>query len=151
MGNYMALGPDEQMLLEAIKSMLDDKAKLGLVDDKRLVDDSNTFSILHGNIEASFKLAISDSLHYDGICAAFSKVHSYKYLDDPKFTIGFDTEMKSQGIPEEDRKSAHKAYDKVLAEMKKGKDGVGAEKDSGWNPNLDEIKAVSQPEQFQTK
>ena len=137
----MALNPNEQLLLEAVKNMLDDVA-LGVKAHKDLKqDDSSTFTFLHEEIEQAYRLETIDLEHQDAICSAFDKIHSYKYLDDPTFNITFIHEMAARAVPLEEQGMAVEAMEKVvkkhLVEMN--------EKDAGWNPNMKEIKKVSQP------
>ena len=145
----MALSKQQQQLVEAVQSLLNNKAKLGLaVHDKDTTQrDINTFQYLHENIEGEFGLATIDSEFHNGICAAFHKVHSYKYITDPSFGEALTRELNAQGIPAMEQKMAFDAIGKILNEYK-GKNGAWAEKDAGWNPDLAKIIEASQPEQF---
>lgn len=148
----MALNQNEQLLLEAIQSMLSGKAKLGLaVHDKKtsIDDESHTAQYLHENIEQQFHLDTADLIHHQSICAAFNKIHSYKYVTDPKFYEAFRNEMQAMAVPKEELEAAIKSWQKVLNEVKGGAKKNWVERDAGWHPDLEGIIAVSQPEQAQ--
>lgn len=141
----MPLKSNEKLLAEAIKGMLDDDA-LGdsTHKNRRKEERSNTFTFLHEEIEQAYRLEVINLEHHDSVCSAFAKIHSHKYLDDPSFALAFKKEMSARAIPMEEQDTALKAMgrivEKLLAEMN--------EKDAGWNPDLDEIIALSQPEQI---
>ncbi len=140
----MAMDKHEAMLAEAIKNALDDDA-LGLKNREDTKDEvSHTFTFLHEEIEQQFRLETSKLVHHDAIAAAFNRIHSYKYLNDPSFALSFKKDLTAQGIPMEECQKAMDAIDKVSKKLL----GEAGEKDAGWHPELDEIKKVSQPEQF---
>lgn len=145
----MALNETETLLVEAIQSMLGGKAKLGLAHHNDAnKDESNTFQFLHENIQEQFDLDTIDSDYHTSLCSAFRKVHSYKYVTDPTFNEALGREFKAMGIPEQEHKRAFDAIEKIINEVKGGKNKWWSEKDSGWHPQLDEIIAASQPEQY---
>lgn len=145
----MSLNKKEKLLLEAVQSMLQQDAKLGLsihkTDD---TEDSSErgYEYLHNQIDEMFSLKAAELLHADGVCQAFRKVHSYKYLDDPSFKTAMEKEMVAQGIPSEDRNKATSWIGSIIKELKE-EQSEWAEKDHGFHPSLDEVKAASQPEQ----
>ena len=145
----MALNKNEKLLLEALNSMLQQDAKLGLsIHDKSLKAMGSAergYEYLHGEISEMFALKSAELTHADGINQAFRKVHNYKYLDDPSFQTAMQKEMVAQAIPAEERAKALGFIPKILSEIK-AEQKEWAEKDS-FNPNLDEIMEVSQPEQ----
>lgn len=146
----MALNKNERTLTEAIKSMLQQDAKLGLAvhanaDYNPDVTGERGYEYLHNQIDEMFALRASDLLHAEGVCQAFRKVHNYKYLDDPTFQTAMQKEMVAQAIPAEERKRALSFVPAIINELAEER-GVWAEKDS-FNPYLDEIKDVSKPNQ----
>lgn len=143
----MALNENEALLLEAIGSMLQQDAKLGLsIHDEKAGIAERGYEYLHGQIDEMFALKAAELTHADGVCQAFKKTHSYKYLDDPTFQTAMAKEMVAQGIPESDRGKALGFIPSIINELKK-EQAEWSEKDSGFNPVLDEIKEASQIEQ----
>ena len=145
----MALNEHEELLLEAVKSYLQQDAKLGLAahDKDDYVKDAEAergFEHLHNNINDLFALKSAELDHADAVRQAFIKVHSYKYLDDPSFSTAMEKEMVAQAVPAAERSKALEFIPKIIDEV--SSDDEWAEKDSGFNPNLDEIEDVSQPE-----
>lgn len=133
------------MLLEAIDTMLQHDAKLGLAIHSEHSETERGYEYLHGQIDEMFALKAAELTHSDGVCQAFKKVHSYKYLDDPSFKTAMQKEMVAQAIPESDRNKAVGFIPQIITELKK-EQSEWAEKDT-FHPNLDEIKEASQPEQ----
>ncbi len=143
----MALNENERMLLEAVKSMFQQDAKLGL--SLHSDDDSNSaergYEYLHGQIDEMFALKSAELTHADGVNQAFKKVHNYKYIDDPAFKTAMEKEMVAQAVPAAERSKALKFIPSIVNEIKE-EQKVWAEKDFGFHPELDEVIAVSQPE-----
>lgn len=147
----MSLNENEELLLEAIKSMLQDDAKLGLtVHDKDKKEDEyqaeRGLEYLHGNINEMFRLKAAELDHSDAVNQAFNKVHSYKYVDDPTFSTAFEKELVAQAVPANERAEAAIFISKIIDELKEDNE-EWAEKDFGFNPNIEELKNISQPEQ----
>jgi hypothetical protein len=145
----MSLNADEQLLVEAISSMLSQDAKLGLSMHSTVQSDIDTtergYEYLHNQIDEMFALRAAELLHAESVNQAFRKVHSYKYLDDPSFKIAMEKEMVAQAVPAEERKKATGFIPTIIDEIKE-EQAEWCEKDS-FSPLLDEIKEVSQPEQ----
>lgn len=139
----MALTKEEKLVSEGIKNALTDNA-LGLQDDIQNREDSHAFTNLHEEIEQQFRLEVLNLNHSDAIAATFNRIHSYRYLDDPKFAIGFMKDMKAQGIPLDECNKALTAIGKVRDKLLNDNN----EKDAGWHPDLDEIIKLSQPQQI---
>lgn len=144
----MALNKDERMLVEAIDSMLQQDAKLGLsIHDTEDFDSSERgYEYLHGQIDEMFALKAAELTYAESANQAFKKVHNYKYLDDPSFKTAMEKEMVAQAIPAEERKKALDFIPNIIEEVKEEQD-VWAEKDFGFHPEMEEIKEMSQPEQ----
>jgi len=147
----MSLNKKETTLLEALKNMLQQDVKLGLsvhnnTDDEQYLSAERGYEYLHNQIDEMFSLRAAEITHTDGVCQAFRKVHSYKYVDDPSFETAMQKEMVAQGIPKEDRTKAIGWIPQILKELKE-EQSEWAEKDYGFNPSMDEIKEVSQTEQ----
>ena len=144
------LSKDEQLVAEAIDSMLSHDAQLGLKihnqSSEELGKAERGYEYLHGQINEMFALKAAELTHADGVCQAFSKVHNYKYLDDPSFKTAMEKEMVAQAIPAEDRGQATKFLKDIIEELKNDQ-AEWAEKDFGFNPKLDDILETSQPEQ----
>lgn len=146
----MPLDKNEKMLLEAIDSMLQQDAKLGLaMHDQEHQDLGSTergFEYLHGQIDEMFELKSADLTYADSVNQAFRKVHNYKYLDDPSFKTAMKKEMVAQAVPAEEREKALEFIPDIINELKEDQ-SEWAEKDAGFNPNMQEIMDASQPEQ----
>jgi hypothetical protein len=141
---------DESLVAEAIDTMLQHDAKLGLkihdTDDKRLGEAERGYEYLHGQIDEMFALKAAELIHAESVCQAFRKVHNYKYLDDPSFKTAMEKEMVAQAVPAEERGKATDFVPAIISELKDDQ-AEWAEKDFGFNPKLDEIKEASRPEQ----
>lgn len=141
----------EVLLVEAIQSFLGNKAKLGLKPDNAADDDNNPkargFEYLHGQIDEMFAHKAAELTHHTGICASFSKVHSYKYLDDTAFAEAIDKEMVAQGIPAAERRQALDFIPAIIKELRDEK-SEWSEKDFGM-VNMDDIIEVSNPVQYE--
>ena len=143
----MALNDDEKLVLEAFDSLLNQDAELGLsMHDYK--DDSieRGFEYLHNHIDDLFRVRSAELSHTDGINASFSKVHTYKYIDDPKFITAMEKEMVAQGIPANERAKAVEFLSKIIDQLKEEQQ-EWAEKDSGFNPNLDEVTEMPEVDQ----
>lgn len=140
----------EKLVLEAIDSMLQQDAKLGLsIHDKDLEDTGTAergYEYLHGQIDDMFQVKAAELMHAESVCQAFRKVHNYKYIDDPTFETAMEKEMVAQAVPAEERKKATGFVPKIIKELKTER-AEWAEKDFGFNPKLDEIREASRPEQ----
>jgi hypothetical protein len=145
----MALTKNDRLLIEGIKSMLAQDAKLGLAfhdQDKATQEAEQGFEYLHEQINDMFAVRAAELTHADSVCRAFHKVHSYKYLEDPFFQIVMDKEMISTAVPAEERNKALKFIPTIIDELRT-EQREWAEKDAGFNPSLDEVKEISQPRQ----
>lgn len=144
----MALNDHEKLLVEAIGSMLQNNdVKLGLAMHTQ--DQNSTergYEYLHNQIDEMFALKAAELVHAESVNRAFHKVHSYKYLDDPSFKTAMEKEMVAQAVPAEERKKATDFISKIMNEVKAEQE-EWCEKDSGFNPALDEIIDLSRPEQ----
>jgi hypothetical protein len=143
------MNQNERLLTEAIQTYLQHKIQLGIPDPpKDLADaDSKSFQHLHEQINDMFEMKTVDLTHHEGICSAFRKVHSYKYVTDPHFYQAMQQEMAAQGIPLSEQQKAAKTVTKVVEEISKEESGNWAEQDAGFHPDLDEIIKVSKPGQ----
>jgi len=141
---------DEAILAESIENMLQQDAKLGLkihdTMDTNLGETERGYEYLHGNISEMFALKAAELTHSEGVCQAFRKVHSYKYLDDPKFQTAMKKEMVAQAIPAEERSKALEFVPAIISELKNDQ-AEWAEKDFGFNPKLNEIQEANKPDQ----
>jgi len=146
----MTLKQNEQLVLEAVQSMLQQDAKLGLSihndDHKSTGPSERGYEYLHNQIDEMFHLKAAEFTYSEGVCAAFTKVHSYKWIDDPSFTTAMKKEMTAQGIPKEEREKALAIVPKIMEEIEI-EQNEWTEKDAGFNPNMREIRETSQPEQ----
>lgn len=139
----MALDKNEQMLVESFREYLAKQSDKFLpTSDDKATNDNNFktrgFEYHHRQINEMFALRIADLVHHDGICAAFSKVHNYKYLDDPTFSEALKAEFSSQAIPVAEQKTAFEAIPKIIKELST-ESKEWAERDSGWHQDLDDV------------
>jgi hypothetical protein len=146
----MALKKSEKLVLEAVDSMLQQDAKLGLsIHDKELESTGTAergYEYLHGQIDDMFLVKAADLIHAESVCQSFRKVHNYKYVDDPTFLTAMEKEMVAQAVPAEERTKATEFVPSIIKELKTER-AEWAEKDFGFNPALDEIREASKPEQ----
>lgn len=146
----MSLNENERLVCEAIDTMLKHEAQLGLKmhNDKHenLGETERGYEYLHNQIDDMFTLKAAELTHSDGVCQAFSKVHSYKYLDDPSFKTAMKKEMVAQGIPAAEREEALGYIEPIIKKLAK-EQADWAEKDFGFNPALDEISDMDELEQ----
>jgi len=147
----MPLNKKEKVLLEAVQNMLQQDVMLGLSihknkEDVEYLSAERGYEYLHNQIDEMFALKAAELVHVEGVCQAFHKVHSYKYLDDPSFKTAMEKEMVAQGIPSEDRVKAVAWIPQIIKELRE-EQSEWAEKDTGFNPQMEEIKEMSQPEQ----
>ena len=141
----MPLNESERVIAEAIANMLDDTA-LGVNAHKdHDKERANTFTFLHEEIEQAYRLATINFEHHEDVCSAFSKIHSYKYLDDPGFALSFKGELTARGVPLEECTKALDTVGKMIDKHLKNNSEAAA----GWNPDLDEIIKASQPPQIE--
>jgi len=135
------LNDSEKLLVEAINTMLQHDAKLGLsVHDN---DESNHvseiergFQHLHGHITEMFALKAAESPFHDSLCQAFGKVHNYKYIDDPTFRIAMEKELLAQGIPLKERNKALDIVPAIVDDLKSDEE-AWSEQNFGFNTELD--------------
>ncbi len=136
----MSLSKSERLLAESFKSMLASDDALGLSQHKaaqeRAGEVERGFEHLHGQIDEMFMVKTTDLTHHTGICSAFSKVHSYKYIDDPSFARAMIKEMTAQGIPEQERVKAIDYIDTIIEELKNEQT---IESSFGFHPELDKV------------
>jgi len=145
------MNKNEILLVEAVKTMLQQDAKLGLSIHEKdpyisQFDAERGMEHLHGHINEMFQLKAAELTHADGVSQAFHKVHSYKYVDDPAFATAMEKEMVAQAVPAEERSKALKFVTSIIKELREDQK-EWAEKDSGFNPELDEIRKISNIEQ----
>lgn len=146
----MGLNKNERLLVEGIKSMLQQDAKLGLAfhdqNTPEAKQDWRGYQYLHEQIDDMFLLKAAELTHAESVTAAFRKVHGYKYLEDWTFLPAMEKEMVAKAVPREERIKALEFIPKIVEELRT-EHQIWAEKDSGFNPKLDEIRQVSKPEQ----
>lgn len=142
----MALSEDEKLLVEAFRGALRDQ--IGLKGHQPQIEELDErergSEYLHQQIDELFHHKTADLDHHTGVCAAFARVHSYKYVDDPRFKTVMDREMKAQAIPTEDRQRACDTIDAIIAELKR-ENRSWSEQDAGW-VDMEEIEEACFPE-----
>ena len=77
------MNKNEKLIAEAIESMLQQDAKLGLsIHDTKEIDSAERgYEYLHGQISEMFDLKAAELIHAESVCQAFRKVHNYTCLD----------------------------------------------------------------------
>lgn len=134
------MNKNELLIAEAIKSLFNQDAELGLQDhdleEFNSIEHSSEY--LHNHISDIFHIKSSELTHSDGINAAFSKVHSYKYIDDPRFCEIMQKNMVGQGIPKHERDKACGFIEQIIKELQTDQK-IWAEKDIGFNKELPDI------------
>jgi SOS response regulatory protein OraA/RecX len=141
----MALKKNEKLVLEAIQNCLDDVA-LGVKAHKDQDEErAHTFTFLHEDIEQAFRLETINLDHYENVASAFSKIHSHRYLDDPRFALSFQKEMTARAVPIQESEKAMAALEKIRNKFLDDQN----ERDGGFNPDMADIIKVSQPQQIE--
>lgn len=128
----------EQVVLEALQSLLNQKARLGLSTHDE-IDASHSSQDAWESISEAFKLKIIDSTFFDSISSAFRQTHDYKYVSNPTFKVAFESELRNRGIPPIEIKKAIAAVDSIIETM----DKKPCEQSAGWNPALDDIVSMT--------
>jgi hypothetical protein len=146
----MALNKNEKLVLEAIDSMLQQDAKLGLVIHDKQHEETGAaergYEYLHGQIDDMFQVKAAELVHAESVCQAFRSVHNYKYVDDPSFGTAMEKQMVAQAVPAAERTKATDFVPAIIKELKT-EQKEWQEKDFGFNPALNEIREASKPEQ----
>ena len=124
---------NETLLMEAVKNLLHG-SMLG-IDPHEDSDDSHHQQFTWSKIEESFRSKVNDSPFHDSITSAFHAVHSYKYLDDPKFIPAMQAELRSRAVPLKEQNMAIEAIKKTAVEILKD----SCERDAGWSEELKSI------------
>lgn len=124
----------EKMFVEAIGNMFrNNEDILGIVKHK---ENSHTFEFQWNGIEDIFALKTAKSPFHEELTRAFRNIHSYKYIDDPTFQISLEKNLTARGIPTEEIQNAIKYSNEIKEELQSQN---FQEKESGWNPNIEEI------------
>ena len=143
----MSLSKLERKIVEALKNslkadvLLEDTPLQGML--KQMAHDvdetSHTSQFRWEGIDDAYKLKVAGDSYQDSITSAFLHTHSYKYLDNPSFKLSFETELKNRAIPDNSIKSALTHVDTLVKELSANP----GERDSGWNPNIDDLVDVT--------
>lgn len=132
------MNQNEKLLLEAVSNLFQNKeSKLGIVTHK---ENSHMMQFQREMIEDMFSLKFVKSNFHEDLTGAFRDIHSYKYLDDPTFSIALNKRLTARGIPTEEIQKAIKAVEEIKEELG-GK--TFQEKEAGWHPNMDQIVDVT--------
>lgn len=144
----MQLNQNEHLIIEAIKSMLHQDAHLGLSDETNNKHQKHErgFEYLHEEILDMFAIKAAELVHTDNVVQSFNRIHNYKYIDDILFIPALDQEMIKRGVPQNERMKAVKFVDSIIEQLREENENW-SERDSGFSPELDEIRKVSQPKQ----
>lgn len=134
---------NESVLVKAIQNLFsNDPSLFGIAKGKPEIDNTNCMPHQYEWINDLFRLKLNedlgDSPFYESITSAFYDIHSYKFIEDPKFTESFTLRLRSIGVPTEDIKKAISKIKDVVNEVKNN------ERSAGWNKELTEIKKTSQ-------
>lgn len=132
------LNEGEQKLLSAIKNVLKEDTALQdmLSYVKHDVPETSHHSQTRWEgIDDAFVLKVDNSPFKDAITSAFFQVHAYKYIDHPTFKKSFLKELTQRAVPTKETEKALKHVDSLIENP--------GERDSGWNPNLDEIVDIT--------
>lgn len=128
----------ERMLCEAVGNMLREKSSLGIVDAGEEIAHSMQFQ--WEGIEEMFALKTMDSKFHNEVTAAFHQIHSYKFIDHPRFALALEDHLKSRGVPAEEIQKAVK----VIEEIKKELGGENFQETAkGWHKDLKEIADIT--------
>lgn len=132
------LTKNDKALLEAIQLLFEEPTNFGVPETETSL---KGLEYLHNHINQLYDLKVADSPYSLAIRSSFSKVHSYKYIDDPTFKTALKKELVAQAVPSSECDKAEKAVDDVVKELKNDMD-ITAEKDYGFNKNIDEVVAM---------
>lgn len=137
----MSLSELEQNLFESMSNMLESNAKLGLAYTEEDEEDANTLNFMHETIKQEMHLKTAGMDHADSINSAFSRVHSFRHINNRRFPIAFNSEMKSMAVPEKDRKKALELVEEIV----NGLDLEDTEEQDHGYHKVDELKKATQP------
>jgi hypothetical protein len=151
----MPLREEEKQALDSIRQMLNEDVELGLSKHKddpyiRQFDGEHGFQFNQGKMSQKFMDMIDGKFgaFQNAVQQAYANTKSYKYLDDPSFLTAMNNELVSQAVPARICAEVAKIYDKLYTSFK-GSDAEYAERDSGFNPDLDEVVRIpDQPSDF---
>lgn len=143
---------NERILVEAVKTMLDGDFKVGLdVNDDPNADENRLrgTQYLHQYVDGLFRHKALDAklTHVESICAAFSKIHSYRYVTDHSFGSVLMKELRSMGVPRAEQDKTVELVEEVRKDL--DNDLALDEAGYGFNPNLDEIFDACKPDQYE--
>jgi hypothetical protein len=124
------MNSNEKMLLEAIGNMLQQKAKLGLAAHDPKETSHNTEFEWEG-LEDMLNIKTQDLTFHDAITSAFKMVHSYKFIDDPKFNIALEKELESRAVPPNEITKTIDIIQTMRDSLKSGN-----ERSHGWNQDM---------------
>lgn len=110
------MNTNEKLLLEAVKTMLQQDAGLGLSYHKDVEQESSS-QYIHEELNDGFALKIADLNNYDSIRAMYRKVHNYMYTTDPRFCKQLTDNLKSLGIPANEIEKACSVVEEVNKEI----------------------------------
>lgn len=131
------LNTADRLLIEGIRELLSAKSPhIGLIH-KDEATDTKGFQYLHEHINDLFHVRAAELTHSTAVCAAFQKVHSYKFINDDFFNNALNAEMKSMAVPGVERTKALKFVEQIAEEINGDENWL--ERDAGFNPNLDEV------------
>lgn len=150
------LNKTEKQLLEEISSMFDTKDRLGLKyhkdSDVEPLNLTRGMPYIHSLASDSFALKVADSDYAESLNQTFNKILNYKTLRKgvnartAEFEEAFTKDLQAQGIPSHAIQKGIEAIASVVNELDEDNENWD-EKDHGFNPNLDEIRKVSKPDQ----
>ena len=130
----------EKMLLEAVKHIIN-QDDLGITGEGAPAESEHHTQFQWEDINASFAIKMKDSDFFDSLTSTFFKVHASHWICDSSFTNQFSSELKSQGVPEEEINKGKKAIEQLKKEYvdsgDKNENAVGY-------PKMDDMKKVSQ-------
>lgn len=130
----------EKMLLEAVKHIIN-QDDLGITQEGVPPESEHHTQFQWEDINASFAIKMKDSDFFDSLTSTFFKVHASHWICDSSFITQFKSELKAQGVPEEEINKGIEAIVKLNKEYtdsyKKNENAVGY-------PNMKDMKKVSQ-------
>jgi len=111
---------NENLLVEAIRNMFDDSAKLGLAYHDEPEERAHQAQFHQEAVENMFRIKANNPKisQYEAITGAFFQTHSYRNIDDPAFTLAFRKQMTGMHVSPDQIDLALKYVDEIRKELK---------------------------------
>jgi len=149
------MNANEKLLVEAVRSMLSDRAKLGLAFHGEPEERSHMVQFQQQGTEDMFRIKINkpEITHYEAVSGAFFHTHSYRNLDDPQFELAFRKQMSGMTVPPDQQDLAVKYLGELRNELEMPVRDTGrridmfsaSAEEANGAAHVDDLREVTQP------